>query len=60
MQQRGEGRRGRVRAGLLRMIPDHAAGSRTVGVRERVGRHLTQGNRWRAVVLIERRSHYNA
>jgi phosphinothricin acetyltransferase len=33
-----------------------AAGFRTVGVRERVGRHATQGNRWRDVVLIERRS----
>ncbi|WP_213007852.1 GNAT family N-acetyltransferase [Paractinoplanes toevensis] len=33
-----------------------AAGFRAVGVRERVGRHLTQGNRWRDVVLIERRS----
>ena len=32
------------------------AGFRTVGIRERVGRHLTQGNRWRDVVLIERRS----
>jgi L-amino acid N-acyltransferase YncA len=34
-----------------------ACGFRTVGVRERVGRHLTQGNRWRDVVFIERRSH---
>jgi L-amino acid N-acyltransferase YncA len=34
----------------------HSAGFRTVGVRERVGRHLTQGNRWRDVVFIERRS----
>jgi L-amino acid N-acyltransferase YncA len=34
-----------------------AAGFRTVGVRERIGRHLSQGNRWRDVVLIERRSH---
>jgi len=33
-----------------------AAGVRTVGIRERVGRHLTQGNRWRDVVFIERRS----
>jgi phosphinothricin acetyltransferase len=33
-----------------------AAGFRAVGVRERVGRHLTQGNRWRDVILIERRS----
>jgi len=33
-----------------------AAGFRTVGVRERVGRHLTHGNRWRDVVFIERRS----
>jgi phosphinothricin acetyltransferase len=35
-----------------------AAGFRTVGVRERVGRHRTQGNRWRDVVFIERRSPY--
>jgi L-amino acid N-acyltransferase YncA len=34
----------------------HAAGFRTVGVRERVARHRTQGNRWRDVVFIERRS----
>jgi phosphinothricin acetyltransferase len=34
----------------------YAAGFRTVGVRERVGRHITQGNRWRDVVFIERRS----
>lgn len=34
----------------------HAAGFRTVGVRERIGRHASQGNRWRDVVLIERRS----
>ncbi|MEV6494219.1 N-acetyltransferase family protein [Actinoplanes sp. NPDC051633] len=33
-----------------------AAGFRVVGVRERVGRHLTQGNRWRDVIFIERRS----
>jgi L-amino acid N-acyltransferase YncA len=33
-----------------------AAGFRAVGVRERVGRHPTQGNRWRDVVFIERRS----
>jgi len=33
-----------------------AAGFRIVGVRERVGRHLAQGNRWRDVVFIERRS----
>jgi len=33
-----------------------AAGFRVVGIRERVGRHLTQGNRWRDVVFIERRS----
>jgi L-amino acid N-acyltransferase YncA len=33
-----------------------AAGFRTVGVRERVGRHVAQGNRWRDVVFIERRS----
>ncbi|MFG2041618.1 GNAT family N-acetyltransferase [Dactylosporangium sp. NPDC048998] len=34
----------------------HAVGFRTVGVRERVARHVTQGNRWRDVVFIERRS----
>ncbi|MFD0575490.1 GNAT family N-acetyltransferase [Dactylosporangium darangshiense] len=33
-----------------------AAGFRVVGVRERVGRHSTQDNRWRDVVLLERRS----
>jgi phosphinothricin acetyltransferase len=33
-----------------------ACGFRTVGVRERVGRHLAQGNRWRDVILLERRS----
>jgi L-amino acid N-acyltransferase YncA len=34
----------------------HACGFRTVGIRERVGRHRGQGNRWRDVVFIERRS----
>ena len=34
----------------------HAAGFRIVGIRERVGRHTTQDNRWRDVVFIERRS----
>ncbi|WP_426513393.1 GNAT family N-acetyltransferase [Dactylosporangium sp. McL0621] len=34
----------------------HAAGFRTVGTRERIGRHASQGNRWRDVVFIERRS----
>ncbi|MFI7547493.1 GNAT family N-acetyltransferase [Actinoplanes sp. NPDC049599] len=33
-----------------------AAGFRTVGIRERIGRHVAQGNRWRDVVFIERRS----
>lgn len=33
-----------------------AAGFREVGIRERIGRHATQGNRWRDVVFIERRS----
>ncbi|GLL03761.1 N-acetyltransferase [Dactylosporangium matsuzakiense] len=33
-----------------------AAGFRTVGVRERVGRHVSQGGRWRDVVFLERRS----
>lgn len=34
----------------------HAAGFRTVGVRERIGRHESLGNRWRDVVFIERRN----
>ena len=34
----------------------HAAGFHTVGVRERIGRHASHGNRWRDVVFIERRS----
>ena len=34
----------------------HACGFRTVGIRERIGRHSSQGNRWRDVVFIERRS----
>jgi L-amino acid N-acyltransferase YncA len=34
----------------------HACGFRIVGVRERIGRHTAQGNRWRDVVFIERRS----
>jgi L-amino acid N-acyltransferase YncA len=35
----------------------HAAcGFRAVGVRERVGRHPARANRWRDVVLLERRS----
>jgi L-amino acid N-acyltransferase YncA len=34
----------------------HAAGFRIVGVRERISRHAAQGNRWRDVVFIERRS----
>jgi L-amino acid N-acyltransferase YncA len=33
-----------------------AAGFRTIGVRDKVGRHAAQGNRWRDTVLIERRS----
>jgi len=32
------------------------AGFRVVGVRERIGRHESLGNRWRDVVFIERRS----
>ncbi len=32
------------------------AGFRTVGIRERLGRHAAHGGRWRDVVLIERRS----
>ena len=34
----------------------HAAGFRTIGIRERIGRHSAHGNRWRDVVFIERRS----
>ncbi|MEU4421653.1 N-acetyltransferase family protein [Actinoplanes sp. NPDC024001] len=34
----------------------HACGFRTVGVRERVGRHTARDNQWRDVVLLERRS----
>ena len=34
----------------------HAAGFRTVGIRERIGRHESLGNRWRDVIFIERRS----
>jgi len=33
-----------------------SCGFRTLGVRERIGRHASQGNRWRDVVFIERRS----
>jgi L-amino acid N-acyltransferase YncA len=33
-----------------------AAGFREVGLRERIGRHASQGNRWRDVLFIERRS----
>jgi L-amino acid N-acyltransferase YncA len=33
-----------------------AAGFRAIGVREKVGRHAAQGNRWRDTILIERRS----
>ena len=33
-----------------------ACGFRTVGVRERVARHRAHGDRWRDVVLLERRS----
>jgi L-amino acid N-acyltransferase YncA len=31
-------------------------GFRVVGIRERIGRHASLGNRWRDVVLMERRS----
>jgi L-amino acid N-acyltransferase YncA len=34
------------------------AGFRVVGVRERIGRHASQGGRWRDVVFLERRSPY--
>jgi len=34
----------------------HGAGFRTVGVRERLGRHAARGGAWRDVVLLERRS----
>jgi len=50
-------------AGFEHTAPDWTAfdasklpGFRTVGVRERVGRHLAQDNRWRDVIVIERRS----
>jgi L-amino acid N-acyltransferase YncA len=33
-----------------------AAGFREIGLRERIGRHASQGNRWRDVVFVERRS----
>jgi L-amino acid N-acyltransferase YncA len=33
-----------------------AAGFREVGIRERIGRHAAYDNRWRDVILIERRS----
>jgi L-amino acid N-acyltransferase YncA len=33
-----------------------AAGFRTVGIREKIGRHLAHSGRWRDTVLIERRS----
>ncbi|WP_041841913.1 GNAT family N-acetyltransferase [Actinoplanes friuliensis] len=36
----------------------HAAGFRTVGVRERLGRHAAHNNRWRDVMFLERRSPY--
>lgn len=32
------------------------AGFRVVGVREKLGRHASRGNRWRDVLFIERRS----
>jgi L-amino acid N-acyltransferase YncA len=35
---------------------DPACRRRVVGVREKVGRHESRGNRWRDVVFIERRS----
>jgi len=38
------------------LVLHRAAGFRVVGIRERVGRHLSRGNRWRDVVFIERRS----
>jgi phosphinothricin acetyltransferase len=34
----------------------HTVGFRTVGIRERIGRHQSLDNRWRDVVFIERRS----
>ncbi|WP_426513056.1 GNAT family N-acetyltransferase [Dactylosporangium sp. McL0621] len=47
---------GAVPENTASLAPHQAAGFRTVGVRERVGRHTSQGNRWRDVVFIERRS----
>ncbi|WP_433796478.1 N-acetyltransferase family protein [Actinoplanes sp. CA-252034] len=34
----------------------HACGFRTVGIRQRIARHAAHGDRWRDVVLLERRS----
>lgn len=34
----------------------HALGFRSVGVRERLGRHAARGGAWRDVLLLERRS----
>lgn len=41
---------------LASLALHHACGFRTVGVRERVGRHAARGNQWRDVVFLERRS----
>lgn len=38
------------------MALHRAVGFRAVGVRERIGRHVSQGGRWRDVIFIERRS----
>jgi len=34
----------------------HSCGFRTVGIRERIGRHRGHGDQWRDVVFLERRS----
>lgn len=41
---------------LASLALHRAAGFREVGIRERLGRHAAHGNRWRDVVLLERRS----
>jgi L-amino acid N-acyltransferase YncA len=38
------------------LVLHRRCGFRTVGIRERIGRHAAHGNRWRDVVFIERRS----
>jgi L-amino acid N-acyltransferase YncA len=42
------------------VLRHRAAGFRELGVRERIGRHASQANRWRDVVFIEHRSQHVA